>query len=70
MIGAGSMVALKGHHLFPMVVKNLTYDPSPSLPPPGSERPPHNAARCIWLGANGQPYEAVYPLEILEQVDG
>lgn len=84
MIVSGSMVALKGHHRFPMIVQGLVTSEgaraewkemhkqrmraaaSGAVPP---DYPPADAARCVWLGTNGQPYEATYPLEILEEID-
>lgn len=85
MIARGSMVALKGHHNFSMVVKLLVSSDdardkwreihaeriralqSGGLKP---DYPPHDTAVTAWLGTNGQPYEATYPLEILEEIDG
>jgi hypothetical protein len=83
----GSMVVLKGHHLFPMVFVRMVemvtiespYYPLPAfLGVPAIEpipRPPipvddRKFAEVAWLDSRGVPHDKVYPLELLEEVDG
>lgn len=64
MIGKGSMVALKGHAQFPMVVAFMnTKAENPAL-----RR--DDEARVCWLDRNGVPHAETYPLELLEELDG
>lgn len=67
MIARGSMVVLKGHHLFPMVVVDTVIVMPVSNYRSGMA---DNSAKVTWLSAQGAPHEAIYPLEILEEVDG
>jgi hypothetical protein len=67
MIVKGSMVVLKGHHLFPMVVARTWIN----------ERVENyrkdmadNTATVAWLDSRGVPHSESYPLELLEEVDG
>jgi hypothetical protein len=67
MIAKGSMVALKGHAQFPMVVVHVGVNVPAAQYRRGMD---DNFAAVAWLDRHGVPHDETYSLELLEELDG